>query len=177
MKSLFLCFLLNVDSTRIYMCACRGRGGTSTVKKGNDTGRRRRNLPQRHHSFKRNERSEYVWKATCFDEWWFYSNSFILLLLTLYSPTPTPHPEEYLLLSLRSLLLLKRNPLRLLLLLCGNCGNAHNQGWGKRPEWGASVQGGRKDSWKEYSMRRSVCSAAASKLSIMSRASAICYHK
>lgn len=48
---------------------------------------------------------------------------------------------------------------------------------GKRAEWEASMLRGRKDSWKEDLIRRSVCSTAASKLFRIPRATAICYHE
>lgn len=72
------------------MCACRGRGGTSREKKGNDTRRRRRNHLQHHHTFQEEWEIRVCMRGNMF--WWvmvlfkfFHSSTSHLL-------QPYPHP-------------------------------------------------------------------------------------
>lgn len=90
---LFLCFLSNVHNTMIQMYGCGGVGGEEQVywKKEMTKGEGWESIPKVITSFfNRRERIECVWDETCFGEWLFYLNFFILLFLTIYNPLSPP---------------------------------------------------------------------------------------
>lgn len=159
--------------------SCRGRGGTSTEKKGNDTGRRRKNHLQHHHTIQEEWEIRVYMRGNTF--WWVMVLFKFVHSSTSHPLQPYPHP-------------MPRRITGPVVTITGTTQNEASQTpalppwqlW-ECPKPGTEGRGqnkkhpcseaGKTLGKRTRSIRRSVGSTAASKLFSIPRATAICYHE